>query len=310
VTMIVVAGESLVDLVVDAAGGITPRLGGGPFNVARGLARLDVRCALLASVSTDGFGSEIRQALIADGVETRCLVESERPTTLAMANVREGTASYRFYTEGTAAPALSDADVATVLPAALDALHVGTLGLALEPIGSTLERLVLNVGEETLVMVDPNVRREAVADEDAYRQRLWRVLGRADVVKVSLEDLDFLAPDRAVADAAGEMLSGRTRCVLVTAGAEPVRVITAAGEEEVGTVPVRVTDTIGAGDAFCAGFLSRWRHKNRTIAELGDLDAAANAALFAALVAGVTCQRVGANPPSFDDLSRAEVLAW
>lgn len=310
--MIVVAGESLVDLIVDDAERVAARLGGGPFNVARGLARLETPCAFLGTVSADRYGQRIREALTEDGVDDRCVVATELPTTLALAHVTFGTASYSFYTERTAAPALTGEDVERVLPEQFDALHVGTLGLALEPIASTLEALVERVPETTLVMVDPNIRRDLLdAEEDArYRERLRRVLGRADVVKASDEDLRLLWPDVEPVDAAKALLSERTRCVLVTAGADAVHVVTAAGVHDVGTVPVKVVDTIGAGDAFCAGFLSRWLRDGHTVADLSDLDAVRRAATFAALVAGITCQRVGADPPRLAEISESGVLSW
>jgi fructokinase len=309
--MIVVAGESLVDLLVDEGGAVDARLGGGPFNVARGLARLEVPCAFLGAISTDRFGRMLRQALVDDGVDLRCVVETGAPTTLALAYLSHGSATYAFYTAGTAAPALTDADAAAVVPDEIEALHVGTLGLALEPMASALERLVLRVADATLVMVDPNVRSDMlVDDEQAYRARLGRVLERADVVKVSTEDLAHLWPGEDVVPAARRLLSGRTRCVLVTAGADAVHVLTEAGELEIGTVPVRVADTVGAGDAFCAGFLSRWRREGHKVADLSDVHAAGRAATFAALVAGITCQRVGADPPRLGEIPGASVLSW
>jgi fructokinase len=154
------------------------------------------------------------------------------------------------------------------------------------------------------------VRRNVLLDADAYHERLMRVLARADVVKVSTEDLEELWPDEPHLDAARKLLSNRTRCVLITAAADAIHVVTAGGVHDVGTVPVRVADTIGAGDAFCAGFLSRWIRDGHSVADLTDLRTVTRAATFAALVAGITCQRVGADPPRLDEISEASVLSW
>src|SRR5688572_4673346 len=113
--MIVVAGESLVDLLVDRAGEVAAHPGGGPFNVARGLARLGVPCSFLGAISQDPFGVALRQALADDGVDLRHAVTSELPTTLAIAQLDGGAASYRFYAQGTAAPTLTGRDVVGVL---------------------------------------------------------------------------------------------------------------------------------------------------------------------------------------------------
>jgi fructokinase len=283
-----------VDLLADERGRVDARLGGGPFNVARGLARLGLPTAFLGALSRDRFGELLRAALLADGVDLRCVVASDRPTTLALAELAGGSASYRFYTEGTAAPALSSA----ALPAEADTLHVGTLGLVLEPLASTLAELVAGSPQDTLVMVDPNLRPDLRGDPALLR----RVLDRADVVKVSAEDLAELDPGAPVLDSARALLGSRTRCVLVTAGGEPGRVLTAHGDREIAVVPATVADTVGAGDAFCAGFLAAWRRAGHGITALGDPDIAAQAAAFAARVAAMTCERPGADPPRLDEL--------
>jgi fructokinase len=302
--MIVVAGESLVDLLVDETGEVVAHPGGGPFNVARGLARLGAPCAFLGAISTDPFGAALRRALDADGVDLRHVVTSELPTTLAVAQLNGGAASYRFHAQATAAPALTGRDVVGALSPAPVALHVGTLGLVLEPIAPVLERLVRRAPAETLVMVDPNCRPRAIARESAYRARLRRVMRRADVVKVSTEDLAYLAPDVPLESAARDLLHRGVRCVLVTDGANPVRVFTPAGDRELPAVPAAVVDTVGAGDAFCAGFLARWTSRGRGRDALRDEVLVEDAAAFAMLVAAITCERSGADPPRLEEIAR------
>jgi fructokinase len=297
--MIVVAGESLVDLIADGDGALRPLPGGGPFNVARALARLEVRCAFLGAVSADRFGAALRGALAADGVDLRCVVAAEAPTTLAVAELdAEGAACYRFYAEGTAAPSLTAAEAAAAVAGVpCSALHVGSLGLALEPIGTAVEALVADAAPETLVMVDPNWRPGAVVDPDAWRARLGRVLGRADVVKASADDLAHLVPDRSPREAGRALLAGGAGCALITDGAGDVLIMTADGERRVRPPAVRVVDTVGAGDAFGAGFLAWWTASRLGREDLRDVGRLQEAAAFAALVAARTCERAGADPP-------------
>lgn len=309
--MILVAGESLVDLVPRADGSLAPLLGGGPFNVARGIARLSGRCGFLGAISGDRFGTRLRAALEADGVEVGTLVRSELPTSLAVAELDEaGRASYRFYVEGTAAAALTpEAALAALRRVAPRVLHVGTLGLAVEPLGEAIEQVVEAIGGDAIVSVDPNWRPGVLADSEPWRRRLERVLPRADVVKVSTEDLAHLAPGNAPRDAARALLGGRTGCVMVTDGDGDVLVLTAAGEAIVTPPQAAVVDTVGAGDAFCAGLLA-WCDANRPGREaLGSLPAMTEAARFAALVAARTCERPGADPPRREELGEASVVA-
>ena len=102
---IVVAGESLVDLIVDGAGGLRAALGGGPYNTARAIGRLGGEVAFLGCISRDHFGERSRRGLIEDGVDVGLAARTESPTTLALAELDEHSAArYRFYVDGTAAP--------------------------------------------------------------------------------------------------------------------------------------------------------------------------------------------------------------
>jgi len=302
--MIAVAGESLIDLIARPDGTLVPSVGGGPCNVARALARLEVPVAFLGAVSGDRFGRQLRAALAGDGVDLSCLVASARPTMLAVADLDGARAArYRFYAEGTAAPSLSvDAARAAIAHVRASVLHVGSLGLALEPLGAAIEQVVAEVPDGVLVMVDPNWREGAVADPAGWRARLERVLPRADVVKVSTADLASLWPDVPVVLAARRMLGARTRCVIVTDDGGAVTVLTASHEALVVPAPVNVVDTIGAGDAFCAGFLAWYVSARLTRDDLASIDHMERAAAFAALVAGRACERAGADPPRLDEL--------
>ena len=85
--MITVAGEALIDLIVDPAGHIDPRFGGGPFNVVRAVARLGLPSAFLGRLSSDRFGRLMREDLDRHGVLAAIEAPSDAPTTLAMVDV-------------------------------------------------------------------------------------------------------------------------------------------------------------------------------------------------------------------------------
>ncbi|MDQ3722335.1 MAG: PfkB family carbohydrate kinase, partial [Actinomycetota bacterium] len=209
---ILVAGEALFDLVAGpGAGGdeaaLTGHPGGGPFNVARTIGRLRQPVAFLGRLSTDRLGATHERMLADDGVLPDCIVRSADPTTLALASLdEEGAASYGFYTAATAAAGLTAQDALAVLPERVAALHIGTLGLVLEPLATAMEAVVEQFAGSTIVVVDPNCRSQAIDDPRAFRARLARVLAHSDVAKVSEEDLAWLDPDRSPPAAARGLL--------------------------------------------------------------------------------------------------------
>jgi fructokinase len=290
----VVAGEALIDLVPAADGTLSAHPGGGPFNTARTLGRLERRVAYLGRLSTDRFGMRLAELLAADGVLPDGIVATDEPTTLALAEVDEaGAATYRFYDRGTSAPGLTEADALAALPPSAAYLHVGTLGLVLEPMAFALEAVVARLAGDALVMVDPNCRPALALD----RERLARVLAGADVVKVSDDDVAWLAPGVDPAAAARGLLAQGPSLVLLTRGPGGALAITADRESAVPAPPVEVVDTIGAGDAFSGGWLAYWAEHGLGRAELADPDAVLAATRFACLIAALTCARPGASPP-------------
>lgn len=300
--MITVVGEALVDLAVDPHGGVQAHLGGGPFTTARALARLDVPVRWVGRLSADVFGRRLRAALADDGVDLGAVDVTDDPTTLALAELDgAGHAAYRFYLAGTSVPGLTPERAAALVPEPGAAVHVGTLGLVLEPLALATEALVERaVAVGSLVMCDPNVRPAVIGDRAAYLERLHRVVAASQVVKASDDDLAWVFPGLHPVAAASRLLEGGPAVVFVTRGGAGVEVLTAHGHAHVPAAPVSVVDTIGAGDAFGAGVLAWWWEHDRP--SLATLPEAVAAASFGAAVAAVTVGRAGADPPRRADV--------
>jgi fructokinase len=299
--MIVVAGEALIDLVIAVDGSVAAKLGGGPFNVARTVGRLGGEVSFLGTISTDRFGSRLFEQLLADGVDPRATVRTDVPTTLAAAELdSSGSASYRFYLDGTSSRALD-----RVPPGAADpvAVHIGTLGLVLEPMATTLVHYLGSLGPDVLVMTDPNCRSRVINDRGAYLDRLTPVYRHSHVVKISTDDAEYLSPESDPLDYARSLLAHGVAVVLLTAGGDHTWVVSPDEQTAVPTEKVTVADTIGAGDSFGGGFLAWWMAGGHNIADLHDHALVVEATEAAQEVAGVTCQRVGADPPRRNELS-------
>lgn len=300
--MIVVAGEALIDLIVGVDMSVDAALGGAPYNTARAAARLGVPVAFAGPLSTDRFGQRLAEQLEVDLVQVAPQMLTEAPTTLAAAEVSEsGAASYRFYFDGTSAPAL---DLASLRGAAAPAtvFFTGGLGLVLEPMASTVETVVGELADDVLVVVDVNSRPRVIADRDAYIERVERVLRRADVVKVSDEDLAYMSPDLSPLDAARHLTTSGV--VIITAGSSSTVIV--SGDEVVEmAVPAitdAVVDTIGAGDTFGGALLASLVLRGVERADMSVENVAAAVEVGHA-AAGIVVTRRGADPPHRSDLA-------
>lgn len=307
--MIVVTGEALFDLIPTPTGDLGVHPGGGPFNTARWLARLGADVGFLEAIAADPLGQRLRDELVAAGVALDLVVPTSLPTTLALVQLdAAGVAQYTFYPETSMADVWPE-QVEQLLPTVeLDALVLGSIGLVLEPIATASLRAVELARERgALVMLDPNVRASLIPDRRAYLTRLEAVLAQTDVVKLSVEDLEWLAPGEPPVSGARRYLDLGVGAVLLTAGGEGATVLTASDSVPIEPVSVDVVDTIGAGDAFSAGFLSHWLGRARGFPASGgktppgdvtDTRAVVEAARFAAQVAAVACSVQGATPPA------------
>jgi fructokinase len=296
---VVIAGEALIDLIIGRDGSVTPAAGGGQYNAARAVARLGGNVQFLGRMSDDWFGRLLRGKLEADGVGLDLIVDTTDPTTLVLAEIdAAGVAHYHWYVEQTTVPGLLLADARRSLDPAPDALHVGTLGLALEPIADSLAAIVAEVPARTFVMIDPNCRPTATPDYERYRARMQRMLSRADVVKGSDEDFAYLALAETPAASARLLLDQGVGAVLVTEGGEPARGFCAGGDFSVPVPKVKVVDTVGAGDTFGGAFLATWLEQGFGRRELDDAALLEDAVAFAVRAAAINCTRAGAEPPT------------
>lgn len=301
--MLISCGEALIDFLPrrDAAGTpvYEPAAGGSPMNVAIAAARLGAPTAFLGGLSTDMFGDTLRQALADSGVDLSLAPLAARPTTLAFVSFGGGDARYAFYDENTAGRMLTEADL-PALPEAIRILHVGSFCLAVEPCGSAFEALVRREAAGRVVSFDVNVRPSLIPDRDTYFGRVTRIAAQSDIVKVSGEDLDWLAPGVPFADVAERWLAAGTKLVIHTRAADGAEAMSAEGRVEAPGRKVAVADTIGAGDTFTGALLARLHETGASSkTAVASLDGAAIGDLlaFAISAAAVTVSRPGANPP-------------
>lgn len=296
--LIAIAGEALVDLVLEPDGTTSRHPGGGAYNAARTIGRLGLAPVFVGRISSDADGRALRTGLSESGVRLDGIIDTDDPTTFAMVELdRSGAASYRFYADGTSIAGLLPEEARAVMPPAPAALLVGGLGLVFEPQARAIAGLVGEAPSTTLVMLDPNCRPGAAPYPPVHRERLRELLARVDVVKASEEDLAYMEPEQPALLTARDWLGRGPAAVLLTHGSRGATVITAAAEAAVPAPPANVVDTIGAGDAFGGGWLAGWIASGLDRGDLGELDALVRTTRFAAQVAARTCEQAGAEPP-------------
>ena len=317
--VIAVAGEALVDIVPAPAHGyweFAP--GGSPANVAVGLARLEVPARMLARLADDLLGRKLRDHLVSNRVDLSHAVEAHEPSSLAIVELAaDGQASYDFRIGGTADWQWTDDELTGALDDGEDdqvvAVHSGSLALTTPPGHEALRELLATAVDTATVSYDPNFRPMLMGTPDEVLPGVHEMLGVADVVKVSEEDLAWLHPGREPGDVVGEWLELGPAVVVVTLGANGVLAGTASGLHSV--LPGRtidVVDTVGAGDSFSAAMLAGLHRRGLLGATardaLYDIDRDALDGVLAEAVtaAAITCSRHGANPPTRAELDATD----
>ena len=308
--MFLVCGEALFDVFIgsedDQALHLDARLGGSPYNVAVGLARLSKPVAFFGGLSTDMLGQRLARALEREGVNIELALRFDAPTTLGLVELGgEGVPQYAFYGNG-AADRLPEEGRLPALPAEIGAIHLGSFATVVEPVASALEALVRREREGRLVAYDPNVRLNVEPSLERWRSKVDTLAGLAHLVKISDEDAELLYGDASDDALAASWLDKGTSLVVMTRGGKGASAWNSHGRVDITAPVVEVIDTVGAGDTFQAAMLAH-------LAETGALDAARLASLapeavsrlldFAARAAAITCSRRGANLPRRDEVA-------
>jgi fructokinase len=309
--VLTVIGEALVDLIPDGASGEhRPRPGGSPFNVAVGLARLGNRTALMARFADDRYGRLLRSTAAAEGIDLRGAPRAAERASVAIASVDAAArATYDFDMEGTADWQWTAAELRELNPDTA-VLHFGSLASWTSPGSERIADLVdeFRACRDGLISYDPNIRPAVLGARGRGVELVEQSVRRAHVVKASREDVEWLYPDLAVDDVAERWGRLGARVVVLTDGAEGASAYrrTRAPLRRPAR-PVKVVDTIGAGDAFTAGlltgFVRRRLHRNRRLEGMSD-GTLADIVDEATLVAAITCEREGADPPRLEELVR------
>ncbi|MBU74270.1 MAG: carbohydrate kinase [Rhodospirillaceae bacterium] len=311
--MLAVGGENLIDFVSSQpAGNGLPNYranpGGAPFNAAMAVGLQGQAVVYLTPISTDALGELLANRLVDCGV-TVAAPRVLHPTSLAVVSVGpDGGASYAFHRNGTAERQVTVGGLDSWLPAATQIFYVGGLALVDGADGDVWEDFFMRCkARGILTAIDANVRPALILDRDSYLARLRRMMKKADIFKLSNEDLLWIYPDH-VLDAALEMCRAECDAALfiLTMGPDGARGFAGGADITVPATPVpQMVDTVGAGDTFMASILA-WAldtgRTDRAALNAIELDGLETVMRRATQAASINCARQGCNPPTRAEL--------
>jgi fructokinase len=324
--MIVVIGEALIDLIEDKSttGRYQAVVGGANANVAIALARAGAKQQLLARISSDAFGQKIRQRLVDNKVGLDYSIAAKEPTSVAIASIgSSGGASYSFYVENTADWGWTKDELPsqqTMESLGATALQFGCLTMAMPPGNAVVEAWAKEYFEKDLLTLshDVNVRPALGFDRDSERVRVERVNSFSHLIKASDDDINWLyglEPGSNVDQIAWDWIGDSAKIVFVTRGGDGASIYRKNKIKlDVAARKVKVQDSVGAGDTFCANTLAQLQKIGalgsgafERLAALSDKQLV-DIAKVSSVAASMACEKTGAEPPTDSELADFLVL--
>jgi fructokinase len=294
-----VVGEVLIDLIPEGADR-KPVVGGGPANAAKALAKLGIDTQFIAGISSDQYGQMAKIELVSTAVKIDYVKYSDKRTCLAIVSMSDsGSATYEFIIENTATFDFNHDWLPNPQTDRPSLLHIGTLATVIEPGASALFEWAQSVAKFAPVVFDPNIRPAVISDRKQYVAQVERWVSISSAIKVSDEDIKWLYPSLDIEQVVNDWLIKGPSLVVVTYGDKGLTGYRKGDVVSVEAVKVKVADTVGAGDTVGAVLVE-------AIVKDG-LDSLTGSRLDtmlkrAAKAAAITVSRVGANPPTSEEL--------
>ena len=259
------------------------------------------------AISNDSYGELIENTLRHSKVKEDFVIKTNRPTTLAYADVIEGIAEYTFVDEHSAGRLLDQSSLKPFLVGLkkAKALLVGGISLQAEPCGSSWQWLIGEVSGHLPIYFDANIRPDFIEDKQSFFDRFIELTSKVDIIKISDEDYRYLYGAQDFSESSKSWLNNGVKLVILTLGSDGAKVLYRDHEVSVHSNKVDVLDTIAAGDTFNAGFLLSLDKQGlldrESLNSIGKTQLK-TALTFANKVASITVTKKGANPPWLEEL--------
>lgn len=300
-----VTGEALIDFVpITVCDTLSFRTccGGSTYNAAKTAARQGANVSFIGPISTDLFGDILAEDLLSESVDISHAPRVQDPTTLAFVKYDGPDARYAFFDNSSAMRMGPQGQIAQLVKPG-DIIHAGSISLINDPGGEGIVNTMLSTRSDALVSIDPNARSGMIHDIKRWRDRINTLIERAAIVKMSIEDLELLAPNKTPEGFVKELVRQGAPLVVITLGSQGAIAATRQGNAKVQTRHDGIIDTVGAGDTVTGTLLFDIVRRGLTtpdsLAALNDtaLDEMLNRAMGAAWL---NCRQTGCNPPTTD----------
>lgn len=297
-------GEALIDFHGKPSGPVpvfTAHAGGAPANVSVAIARLGGHAAFVGMFGRDMFADLLLRELAAAGVDTTHARRTDAANTALafVSHAAGGERSFSFYRPPSADLLFRDADFEPAVFTAGNVFHAGSCSMTeAGSAAATLQGMTRARDAGALVSFDMNLRPALWPRGEDPAPTIWRALALADFIKLSAEELAFLAASSGGEDAAlARLRNANAKLVVVTDGEQTARWFTRHANGECRTFPVHAVDTTGAGDAFVGGCLYQFASAGLGAATLetfaGDADRLVAALRFASACGALAVTRAG-----------------
>jgi fructokinase len=301
VTRISVTGEALVDFVPDAQGHRQWTPGGSGLNTALALARLGAETSFAGALSQDENGARLAAFMHTENINLDHALISAKPC--PHVNVSKDASGMPYYDLHLAGSALEEAPARWSWPDDTRHFHATSFAATLGAGGEAACASLREARERMTTSFDPNIRANIFPDRASIPLLLAQRIRHADIVKVSSEDLDAIAPGILHDHVISEWRGLGVRLIILTRGAQGAVAIFGSSHIEVSAPKVTVCDSVGAGDTFMGALLAIMAQDNH----LGTWQTPDDAQMarwltFAAKAASICCMRPGADPPTRDQM--------
>ena len=294
-------GEALIDFITTDGNSYRATPGGAPYSSAKAAAQAGANVSFCGAISTDLFGQQIAADLAQFNVDISIAPRSDDPTVLGFVKVTaDENPQYAFFDQNSAMvrmqPSLPDNTLRQG-----DILGIGSISLIPLPAAERIETFAVEQSETATLALDPNVRPSMIRGHPDWGPRMTNLMRYSDLIKISAEDLEFMAPNLDREEFARQRLKEGTGLVIVTDGSNGASAWSRLGKASVDGRTASGGDTVGAGDTLM-GFSLAWlaEHSLTRKSDIANLEISALQSMleFANAAAAMNCETIGCNPPS------------